>query len=63
MSRFNRRIPANESPEQKRVREDREEIANARVRSIANRGLSQYKSATQEDWNLSRGSTAAKASA
>lgn len=64
MARFtSRRIPLNETPEQKRVREDREEIANVRTRSMANRGLTQWKVQAQEDWELACGKATAKATA
>lgn len=64
MPRFvRRRIPLNETPEQKRIREEREEIANVRVRSKANQGLTQWKVQAQDDWELTHGKAAAKAAA
>lgn len=61
--RYPRSIPQNETPEQKRVREDREEIANVRIRSQVNRTLSSHKKAVQEDWDLCRATAGAKVAA
>lgn len=60
---YPRRTPQNESPEQKRAREDREEIANVRIRSQMSRTLSSYKNAAQEDWEICHGKAGAKVAA
>jgi len=55
MPRFYPRRTRNETPEQQRAREEREEIQNARIRAMANRSLSNWKRDKHEDQQLAQG--------
>lgn len=52
---YPRRTPRNETPEQIRARQDREEIAKVRTISRSRNSLDDWKRNEQQDWEIAHG--------